>query len=146
MGILEQIDEKRNQLNCFALTHSLHRSVYTQRQMWLLVYSLCSLVPSSKFLLAIVKCVNFTVSQVNSHRDSTTAASCLVRTTWLSLLWLQSVSLFNGDVFIHSFNKYLMSFYYVPGTILGAGNSSEPQCLHNRMEESDPTHVEKITF
>lgn len=35
----------------------------------------------------------------------------------------------------------------MPGTILGAGNSSEPKCLHSfRTEESDPTQVEKITF
>lgn len=109
-------------MDCFALTHSLHIYVCTQRQMWLLVFLFCSLVPSSKFLLAVVKCVNFNMSEIRTHRDPTTAVSCLVQTKWLSLLWLQNVSLFTGDVFIHSFNKYLMSFYYVPGTVLGAGN------------------------
>lgn len=84
--------------------------------------TLSVLFSSSKFLLAIVKCVNFIVSKIRPHRDPTTTIPCFVQMKWLSLLRLQSVSLFTGDVFIHSFNKYLMSYYYVPGTVLGAGN------------------------
>lgn len=120
---LEPMDALEREIGWIVLLwHTVFIYVCTQRQMWLLVYLFCSLVLSSKFLLAIVKCVNFIVSEIRTYQDPTTAVPCLVQTKWLSLLWLQNVSLFTGDVFIHSFNKYLMSFYYVPGTVLGAGN------------------------
>lgn len=74
-----------------------------------------------KISSGVVKHVSFTVRKTNA--DPVTLYLVNKRLTkGLTLSWFQSVSLLNGDVFIHSFNKYLMSFYYAPGPVPGAGN------------------------
>lgn len=132
---------KKNWLNCFALTHSLHTNVCTQRQIRLLVCSLCSLVLSSKFLLATVKCVNFIVSKIRSHQHySLLGANEVVKSlvAKCSSVWWWCVHSFIQQIF----NELLLCAKHCSRS----WKSSSKQRLCNRTDEFDPIHAEKIKF